>query len=416
VSHAPLAALRHRDFRIFWTGLVLSGIGSQFSTVAMAWQIYELTNSPLHIGLLGLARAVPHIGLLLFGGLLADAVDRRWLMLVTQGGQFVVSAGLVALALTDSVSPLALYAASMLFALSTSLETPARQSLVPNLVPPSALTSALALNSTQRQVSIIAGPSVAGIALAFSGPALCYAVDALSWLAMIGSLFLLRAPTQPVSGPRPISLNSLKEGIGFVWSHPVILSFMALDFGMSIFGSTRALLPIFARDILGAGPEGLGILYSASAAGSLIAAAAMGASGHRRRAGLWVFSGVAVYGFATSLFAVSQTFWFSVLMLAAAGAGNTVGAVLRHTINQITTPDDLRGRVASVNSVFTSGGPQLGQFESGLVAAYVGARTAALVGGLATLALVAGLAASAPFLRRFEIKEETLPAGQSQPA
>ena len=401
----PFSALRHRDFRVFWLGLVVSGIGSQFSTVAMAWQIYELTNSPLHIGLIGLARAVPHIGLLLFGGLLADAVDRRRLMVVTQAGQFFVSAGLVVMTLAHSVSPLALYGASMLFALCTSLETPARQSLAPNLVPRADLTSALALNSTQRQVSIIAGPSVAGVALAIAGPALCYAVDALSWIAMVAALLLLRAPPQPEKGLQAISLRSLREGVRFVWTHTVILSFMALDFGMNLFGSTRALLPIFARDILGAGPQGLGVLYSASAVGSLAAAAVMGLAGHRRRAGLWVFLGVTIYGLCNSAFAVSQTFWLSALMLAGAGAGNTIGAVLRHTINQLATPDGLRGRVASVNSVFTSGGPQLGQFEAGLVAAYFGAEMAALIGGLVTLALAAVLAATAPLLRRFEIKE-----------
>lgn len=398
-------ALRHRDFRLFWIGQVLSGAGTQFSTVAMAWQIYELTNSPLHLGMLGLARAIPQMTLLLFGGLLADAVDRRRLLMLTQVGQLGVSAGLVAVTLAGAASPSALYGASMLFAIFTSLETPARQALPPNLVPRADLTSALALNNAQRHVSMIAGPSLAGIALGFVGPALCYAVDALSWLAMVISLALIRTPLR-AAGYQGISLRSLREGVGFVRAERVILLLMALDFGMNFLASTRALLPIYARDILHVGPEGLGILHSAIAGGSLAAAVSLSLWARVRRAGRWVLVGVAIYGACVVLFAFSTVFWFSVLMLAGTGAGNTLGAVLRSTINQLYTPDELRGRVSSVNSLFTSGGPQLGQFESGLVASFAGTEMAVLIGGVATLTLVTGLALAAPMVRRFEIRDE----------
>ena len=409
-SRARFAALRHRDFRLFWLGQLLSTMGSQFTTVAMAWQIYELTNSPFHIGMLGLSRAIPQMGLLLFGGLLADALDRRRLLIATQAVQLLVSATLVWITLTGAVSPLALYGSTVLLALSLSLENPARQSLTPNLVPRVDLTNALALTITQRQVAMIAGPSIAGVVLAFSGPALCYAVDGVSWLAMIVTLCLIRARPQAVGGMRGVSLRSMREGIHFVWNHSVILLLMLLDFGMTLLASTGALMPVFARDILLVGPQGLGILFSATAMGSVLTAAVMSTSARVRRTGAWVLTGVATYGLCTALFGLSNIFWLSVLMLGGTGVGNTISTVLRHTINQLATPDELRGRVASVNGVFTSGGPQLGQFVSGVVATLIGAPLAAVLGGVATLALVAGFALAAPVVRRFRITEGSKPA------
>jgi MFS family permease len=398
-----LTPLRHRDFRLFWTGLVLSGIGSQFSTVAMAWQIYELTNSPLQIGLLGLVRALPQIVLLLVGGLLADAMNRRKLMMCTQTGLFFVSGTLALLTHAGKTSPATLYLATMLLAFFTSLDAPARQALVPSLVPREELAQALALNSSQRHVSVIAGPSIGGLVLALSGPAVCYAVDAFSWLAMALSLALIRARMHEGRGWGAISLHSLGEGLRFVSSHAIIFPLMVMDFGAMFFGSAKALLPIYARDILSAGPQGLGILYAASAVGSLAAATGMSAFGRVRRAGIWIFTGVGVYGAATVLFAGSQRFWLSVLFLVFAGAGDTVSAILRSTINQLSTPDALRGRMASINSIFTNSGPQLGQFESGVVAAWLGAELSALTGGMATLAILAIVAASFPRVRRFRI-------------
>jgi len=403
-GRTPVAALRHRDFSIYWAGSVLSQVGSQFTTVAMAWQIYELTNSPLELGLLGLARGAPMLGLLLFGGLLADAVNRRHLMMATQIGQMCVSAGLAVMTLAGKVSPPVLYAASLFLALFSSLEQPARSAIIPNLVPRSDLTNALALTGTQRYVATIVGPSLAGLLLAHSGPTLCYAVDAISWLAMLAALFIMRPLAQVAGGRRAISVQALREGLEFVWTHPVILSMMALDFGQNFFGSGRALLPIYARDILGVGPQGLGLLYSATSAGALLMGTLMSVRGQVRRAGAWVLVSVAVYGVFTTLFGVSRLFWFSFLMLASAGAANTVSFVLRNTINQLLTPDDIRGRVTSVNSMFTNTGPQLGQFEAGALAAMIGPVGATAVGGVLVTSIAAGLAAVAS-VRGFEVRE-----------
>ena len=407
LNHVYRFPLRYRDFSVFWTGSLLSGIGSQCTTVAMAWQIYELTDSALQIGLLGLARAIPQMGLLLVAGLLADAMDRRKLMMCTEIGLFGVSMALALLTLAGKASPGMLYTATALLALFNSLETPARQSIIPNLVPREDLAQTLALQGTQRYVPIIAGPSLAGVVLALSGPAACYMIDALSWLAMSLSLTLLRTKLPSGRGWKAVSVGSLHEGLKFVWGHGVIFPLMVLDFGATFFGNARALYPIYARDILFVGPTGLGVLYAARAVGSLCSAITISFFGPIRRGGRWIFAGIMVYGISTVLFAGSQVFWFSLLMLALSGAGDTISAILRSTINQLSTPDELRGRMSSINSIFTSSGPQLGQFESGVVAAWLGAELSAMTGGLATLAILAGVAAAFPKVRQIQIADET---------
>jgi len=395
---------RNRDFRLFWAGSMMSGIGSQFTQVAMAWQIYELTNSPLQIGMLGLARAIPQTILLLFAGLLADAINRRKLMICTQSGLCCVSAALAILTFAGQASPPMLYIATVFLAIFTSMEQPSRQSIIPNLVSREQLPQALALQGTQRYVPVIAGPSLAGIVLALSGPAACYLVDALSWIAMLGALMSLQTSIPEGGGWRSVSLNALREGFQFVRGHGVILPLMLLDFGATFFGNVRSLFPIYARDILQVGPRGLGLLYASRAVGSLLAAAAMSILPPVRRTGRWILIGVAIYGVSTALFAGSEVFWFSIVMLALCGAGDTISSILRSTANQMSTPDALRGRMSSINSIFTSSGPQLGQFESGLVAAWLGARISALTGGLATLAIVAMVMAGFPQVRRFQIQ------------
>jgi MFS family permease len=398
-----LSPFRQRDFSVFWTGSFFSSIGTQFTSVAMAWQIYELTNSPLQIGLLGVARAVPQIALLLVGGLLADAMNRRKLMMCTQIGLFGVSTILALLSYAGQTTPHMLYIATMLLAFFTSLEQPSRQSIIPSLVPREQLAQALALQGTQRYVPIIAGPSLAGVVLAFSGPAACYAVDACSWLAMLGALKLLRTKIPEGGGWKSVSLTSLREGLQFVWSHGVIFPLMLLDFSATFFGNVRGLFPIYARDILLVGPTGLGLLYAARAIGSLLAAGAMALFGPVKHSGRWIFLGIGIYGLSTVFFAGSQVFWFSFLMLMFTGAGDTISSILRSTINQLSTPDELRGRMSSINSIFTSSGPQLGQFESGVVAAWLGAPMSAFTGGLATLFVLIVVAARFPRLRQFQI-------------
>ena len=325
-------------------------------------------------------------------------------MMATQVAQMCVSATLAVMTLVGWVSPPVLYVASLFLALFSALEQPARTAIIPNLVPRNDLTNALALSGTQRHVATIVGPSLAGLLLAHSGPTLCYAVDAVSWLAMLAALAIMRPLAQVARGRGAVSMQALREGVGFVWTHPVILSMMALDFSQNFFGSGRALLPIYARDILGVGPQGLGLLYPAASAGALVMGTVMSVRTQVRRPGAWVLVSVGMYGVFTTLFGVSHLFWFSFLMLAAAGAANTVSFVLRNTINQLVTPDEIRGRVTSVNSMFTNTGPQLGQFEAGALASAIGPVGTTAVGGLLVTSIATGLAAVAS-VRRFEVRE-----------
>jgi MFS family permease len=405
-QHTFLSPLRHRDFRLFWTGLLLSSIGSQFTAVAMAWQIYELTNSPLQIGLMGLARGVPQVVMLLFGGLLADAVNRRKLIMCTQSLLFVVSTVLALSTLAGKTTPITLYLAAIALAFFSSLEAPARHSIVANLVPREDLAPAMAIYSSQRHVAVIAGPAVAGIVLAVVGASACYAIDAFSWLIMLASVALIRTQLPSGEGRRAVSLSSLRAGFSFVLGHRVIFPFLIMDFGANVFGSVRALLPIYARDILAVGPKGLGLLYAASAFGSLTGAIGLSFVGRIRRAGAGILVGVAIFGSCIVLFATSHTLWLCVFLLAASGVGDTISAILRSTINQIATPDDLRGRMSAINSIFTNCGPQLGQFEAGAVAALIGAELAAMSGGLVILLIVGVLIAAFPRVRDFQITDE----------
>jgi len=400
-----LSPLRHSDFRLFWFGLLLSSVGSQFTQLAMAWQIYELTNSPLQIGMIGLVRAVPQMFMLLFGGLLADAMNRRKLMMITQASLFCVSAVLAFLTRAEQVTPMTLYGVTVLLALFSSLESPSRQAIVTNLVPAEDLSRALAISSTQRQIATIAGPSLAGVVLAFAGPAVCYAVDAISWLIMFAALALIRARLPERGGWRTITLDSLRIGFSFVWGHAVIFPFLMMDFGANIFGTVRSLFPIYARDILAVGPQGLGILYAASAAGALLGAFGFSLWGSVRRAGRWILIGVTIYGLCLLVFATSHIFWLSILLLIGSGIGDTISAILRSTINQLSTPDELRGRMASINSVFTNSGPQLGQFQAGVLAALIGTELAATSGALIILFIVAVLVARFPHVRDYRINQ-----------
>lgn len=400
-----LSPLRHRDFRLFWFGLLLSSVGSQFTQLAMAWQIYELTDSPLQIGMIGLVRAVPQIFVLLFGGLLADAMNRRKLMMITQASLVLVSATLAYLTTAGQVTPMTLYGVTVGLALFSSLESPSRQAIVTNLVPAEDLPRALAISSTQRQIATIAGPSLAGVVIAFAGPAVCYAVDAVSWLAMLGSLALIRTQLPERGGWRTITFDSLRAGFRFVWGHAVIFPFLMMDLGANLFGTVRSLYPIYARDILAVGPQGLGILYAASAAGALLGAFGFSFWGSVRRAGRWILIGVTIYGVCLFFFANSRIFWLSVLLLVGSGIGDTISAILRSTINQLSTPDDLRGRMASINSIFTNSGPQLGQFQAGALAALIGTQLAATSGALIVLLIVGILVARFPRVRDYRISQ-----------
>jgi MFS family permease len=382
----PLIALTHRDFRLFWFGQVVSVAGTQMRQAAVAWQIYLLSHSALALGVLGLVRVAPIVLLSLFGGVIADAVDRRRLLLLTQTVLLGVSALLAAVTLAGGASIWSVYGLVALGTAAVAFDNPARQALVPSLVSRDHLSNALSLSTTTFQVAMVIGPSLAGFVIAAWGVSAVYVIDAISYLAVVIALLMIHPP--PVVGAvQRVSVRAAVEGLQFVWREPILLSTMALDFVATFFGSASALLPIFAHDILHSGSQGYGVLYAAPAVGAIGAGIVMSFVALRiRNQGRVILLAVAAYSACTILFGLSHVFLLSVLFLAGTGVADTVSMILRQTVRQIVTPDALRGRMTSVSMVFFMGGPQLGEFEAGVVARGFGAPFSVVVGGVAALA------------------------------
>jgi MFS family permease len=405
-SNSAFAALRHRDFRLLWMGQIVSVTGSQMQWVAINWHVYLLTKSPFALGLVGLFRGVPIILCSLAGGVVADAVDRKRLMIVTQVIMLVSAALLTVGTLTGMESVWPIYILSGFASAATAFDTPARQSLMPTLVPPEDFSNAVSLGVLVFNVATIGGPAIAGFVLAESGPAVIYGLNALSFLAVIAALLAMRASGKADDERErkdALSLAALKEGLKFVWHTPIIVQTMTLDFVATFFASATLLLPIFAQERLHVGARGYGFLAAGPAIGSVLTALVMARIGSFRKQGRLVVWSVAVFGVATAAFGISTVYWFSLLMLAVTGAADTVSTVLRQTIRQLVTPNHLRGRMTSINMMFFMGGPQLGELEAGSLAALIGAPLSVVTGGLGSLICAAIAAVKSKSLMEFEI-------------
>lgn len=413
-----LVALRHRDFRLLWMGMLISMIGSQMQLAAVDWHVYELLRGQtytitlfgqslslgaeaLGLGTLGLVRIVPVIFFALLGGMVADTQDRRRLMIFTQSAAAIVAATLAAVTLLGYDSVPAIYLLTSLGAAAAAFDNPARQALVPNLVPREHLTNALSLNTLNWQIGTIIGPMIAGLMLGAFNIGWIYAANAITFLAVIIALLLMRYRGQasPLNGG--LGWKPLMEGLRFVYRSRLIWSTMLLDFFATFFSSARTMLPIVAGDILHVGSLGYGLLRTAQPVGAVIAGAALALRKDIHRQGAVLLASVAIYGAATALFGASTLFALSLLMLALTGAADTVSTVIRATLRQLLTPDHLRGRMTSVNMIFFMGGPQLGELEAGLVASAFGVPFAIISGGMATVLLTLWIAWRYPRLRGF---------------
>ena len=400
---SSLTALQYRDFRLLWTGQLISNIGTQMQNITINWHIYILTGSAVALGLTGLVRVVPIIIFSLVGGVFADSHDRRRVLIATQTLMMIFAAILAGITNMNVVSAPLIYLLAACTAATGAFDGPARQALVPNLVRREHLTNALSLNNIMSQVASIAGPGLAGFVIAGLGVAAVYWINAASFLAVLIALLLMRTSTQERVGSPQMSLDALTEGLRFVFSTKIITATMLLDFIATFFSSASALLPIFAREILNVGPEGLGVLYSAESTGAVISGVLMARAGTVRRQGAVLLIAVAAYGGATALYGASQLFVLSFFLLALVGASDTVGTILRNTIRQLNTPDHLRGRMTSVNMIFAMGGPQLGNLEAGLVAAGLGAPFSVISGGVVTIIVTAIVAWLVPQLRNHTV-------------
>ncbi len=403
-------ALRHRDYRLLWAAEVVSTLGTQVQRVAIAWHVFELTGDPLQLGLLGLCRFVPLLLFGIAGGVVADRHDRRRTLVVSQLVLLLTSATLAGLTRAGAVDLLAIYAITALSATVGAVANPTRQALVPLLVPRAELGGAMTMNILGGQVAAVAGPAVGGVIIAQAGLAAAYGLDALSFAAVVGAVLAMRA--RPAAAPSPLrGWEAAREGLRFLRESPVLLGVMSLDFLATFFGASTTLMPIFADRVLGVGPSGLGLLLAAPAAGAVVGSAVMGVARLPARPGLGVLVAVAVYGGCVLGFGLSRVFWLSLLALAGSGAADAVSMALRHTLRNLATPDALRGRIAAAHSTFAAGGPQLGEFEAGVVAALAGAPAAVALGGAGTVLAAAAVAARVPAIAAY--RATVLPGGEA---
>jgi MFS family permease len=400
---SSFAALRHRDFRLFWAGQFVSIIGSQMQMVTVNWHVYILTHSAAALGLVGLVRVVPIIVCSLVGGVVADAFDRKRLLLATQSVMLLSAAALALFTASGMESVWPIYLLTALSSAATAFDNPARQALLPSLVSERDFPNAVSVGFVAFQVGMVAGPVLGGVALARFGPASVYAFNAVSFVAVIAAVLLIRASGKAKADESSkVSLAAMKEGLKFVWRTPIMVQTMSLDFVATFFASATALLPIFARDILRVGEHGYGVLAAASAFGAVLTGLLLA----RRpaawgRPGLIILVAVGVYGAATIVFGLSRSYYLSLSMLAITGAADTVSTVIRQTIRQLITPDRLRGRMTSVNMIFFMGGPQLGELEAGLLAAAAGAQASVVIGGIGCVLAVMFTASKARELLRY---------------
>jgi MFS family permease len=410
-----VAVLRHRNFRLIWIGLLLSFTGSFMQNAALLWNVSLLVPADrkgLALGIVGLVRVVPIVIFSMISGVVADASDRRKLMLLTQSGSAVVALGLAWLAFSGNTSVWPVYALAALSSAVGAFDLPARQSLVPNLVPRDDLPNAISLNAIMQQTSQVLGPALGGIVIASANVGWAYMINAISFAAVIVALLLMRdVPGRPEQhGNDAVSWQAALEGLRFVFRSPLIRSTMLLDFFATFFSSATALLPIFAQDILKVGATGYGWLYAAPAVGATMMSAAMVLLTSRiNRRGPVLLWAVGLYGLATVIFGFSRSFWITFSALALTGVADTVSMVIRNIVRQLETPDRLRGRMIGVNMVFFVGGPQLGELEAGAVANWLGAPFSVVSGGLGCMLAVAWLAAATPELRRYRALPVTTP-------
>jgi len=376
-------ALKHRRFFYLWLGLMISIAGSQMQIWALFWHIRELTDQPIALGGIGAARILPIIIFSLIGGAVADSYNRRAIIFITQTVAALIALTLGLLTGFGQISLWHIYTLTAIQAVTIAFDSPARQALVPNLVPAKDLPNAFSMTSVAYEIGSILGPALSGFAIAYAGQAAVYYINAASFLAVILALILIGNISQTFRrDSNGVNLSSIRDGIRFILGRPIIFSTMILDFIATFFASANTLMPIIARDILQVGVVEYGWLSAAQSVGAMLAALVLSQVRELRKQGLLFLGAVVVFGTATIVFGLSRFFVLAWCALAVTGAADSVSTIIRNTIRQIRTPDELRGRMTSVNQIFFQGGPQLGEIEAGLVAQFFGAPFAIISGGI----------------------------------
>jgi MFS family permease len=401
MDHDPYQALRFKEFRDFLGGTFALSVATQTQTLVMGWQVYHITHDPLSLGLIGLAEAVPFLGLSLLGGWAADRWDRRGLALVSQ--VTLLLGALLLLGLNLRGNPAVawpFYAIQALSGLGRAFYRPASQALSTELLPREAYQNAATWRSSSFQLAMVSGPALGGLLYGFGNAVIAYSAEVLLVALAIGAM--LRVAPRPRTPTNMPILQSLGQGVAFVFSRRLVLSALSLDLFAVLFGGAVALLPVFAADILKVGPQGLGLLRAAPALGSVAMGLWLAHHPPRRRAGMILLYCVAGFGLCWIGFALSGSFWLSMAILAVSGAMDSVSMVLRGTLVQLATPPEMMGRVQAVNGFFIGSSNELGAFESGLAARLLGVVPSVVFGGLMTLGVVGFTGWRVPELRKLE--------------
>ncbi len=399
----PWQVLKQRDFGLFWASLLFSAVGSQISTIAIAWQVYEITNSPFQLGLTGLFRALPVMILSIPGGVLADRMDRRWLLIITQSLAALLALALALLSYFGQVRVWHIYAVTFLSGAVGIFDAPARTALIPTLVRPEQLATAYALNITWRQIATLSGPFIGGVVIAAVGISVAYFIDALSFVTVIVCLALMRArPARQINQAKESPLQSVRAGFEFIRANSAVLGLMGMDTCVQFFGAYRSMMPVFARDILGTGPTGLGALLGVPAFGALAGSAIVMAMGNPKQKGQLIIGVTLLYTAGLVGFALSRSMALSLAIVFVLGLVDAIGETLRDTLIQLITPDPMRGRVKSFDQVFMSAGTYLGHAQIGTAAAFLGVSGALVMGGCLGSAGVLLVAKYAKSLRNIE--------------
>lgn len=396
-----LSPLRHRDFALYWVGQCVSQVGTFIELTATTYLLYAITNSPLLLGLGGLVRGVPILGLALFGGALADRIDRKRVLLYTQSAQVVTSIILGTLVATGTVQFWHIYVIGFVNSTLSAFDAPARNSFYPSLIPRADFQNAVTLSSVIFRLSTLLGPAIAGILIATVGPASPFFVNAATYFAIIFALLLIRTKIPTVAGPRTSLRTAAWGGIQYALRSPVLPLILATEAALSIFGHNSALITIFASDVLHVGPEGLGLLLSSIGAGAIVGTVVLVATGEVRPKGALMIVAGALYAVALLGFAVSTSFALSMAMLFVLGVADSGWGAMRNTIAQLATADAYRGRVMSMITVTSRGLTSAAQLETGAIVAAAGPAVGAAINAVLVGLSVATVALRSPRLRRF---------------
>jgi predicted MFS family arabinose efflux permease len=396
-----LSPLRHRDFALYWVGQCVSQIGTFIEMTATAYLLYAITSSPLLLGLGGLVRGVPILALALFGGALADRIDRKRLLMFTQGAQVVTSLMLGALVATNAIQFWHIYVIGFLSSTLSAFDAPARNSFYPSLIPRADFQNAVTLSSVIFRLSTMLGPAIAGILIATVGPASPFFVNAASYFALIFALLLIRTRFAAATGPRLSLRSAAWSGIQYAMRSPLLPLILATEAVLSVFGHNSALITIFARDVLRVGPEGLGLLLSSVGAGAIVGTVILVATGDVRPKGVVMIVAGLLYAAGLLGFAVSTSFLFSVLVLFVLGVADAGWGAMRNTIVQLAATDAYRGRVMSMITVTSRGLTNAGQIETGAIVAAAGPAFGAAINAVVVGLSVGLVALRSPRLRGF---------------